>query len=109
MGGWEFLPCGYFGCFFSLESDFSPSPGGRFEPDPLVLGGKFYFMSIEAAMCSGKHPPPRVLRLLGFGAGLLLSTSFCDLEKLFNLSELRFPHLYSVDDVVLVSQTVEII
>lgn len=56
-----------------------------------------------------KSPTKSPETLGGFGAGLLLSTSFCDLEKLFNLSELRFPHLYSVGDVVLVSQTVEII
>lgn len=98
--------CGYFRCFFTLRRDFPPSPEGDFELDPLRLGGKFCLGGSDVWWIDA---PARVLGLLGFASALLLSTSFCGPEKPFNLSEPRFPHLDSVGDAVLVSQTVEII
>lgn len=81
-----FLPCGYFGWFFSRK---------RSAPHPL-LGRGWFGLESHVPREVLLHISPRVLRLGAVGTGFCCLAVFCDPGKLFPLPKPQFPRVHSV-------------
>ena len=82
-----FLPCGYFGLFFSRKRSAPPHP---------LLGWGWFGLDFHVPKEVLLHISPGVLRLGPVGTGFCCLAVFCYLGKLFPLPKPQFPFVHSV-------------